>query len=184
MTTEVNTQTEDTTANQSGDTSTGIEGEPLFTQEEVNKFVSKRAKEIKAQFKDYEELKGQVTTLTEQLKVFQDQAKELKSKYNQTVFDSILKDASVDLGLDVEIASKFIEKDKLIVVDERPTNIKELLQAVIEKHPQLIKKIAVTPEVPTNPEPNKPAFSLHNTPNTSKFFNGSGLRLGHLNTKE
>lgn len=174
-----NTQTVET-IDQSGATSTASEGDKLFTQDEVNKFVSKRAKEIKAQFKDYEELKGQVTTLAEQLKVFQDQTKELKSKYNQTVFDSLLKDASVELGLDVEIATKFIDKDKLIVVDERPTNIKELLQAVIEKHPQLIKKAVVTPVVLSNVETDKPKFSLHNTPNTSKFFNGSGLRLNHV----
>lgn len=173
-----NTQTEETTS-KTGDTSTVTEGEKYFTQDEVNKIVAKRAKEVKSQYKDYDELKQQVTTYAERLKALEDAKKEVEKKYTTETFNFALETAAKDLNLDVEIASKLLDRDKIIVQDEKPSNLKELLQALIEKHPNLVKKQVVTPVIET-PKPNEQKYSLHRTPNTSNFFSGSGLRLNHV----
>lgn len=175
---EENTQTENT-ANQTGDTSTVNEGDKLFTQEEVNKIVAKRAKEVKNQYKDYDDLKQKVTTYEDRLKALEDAKKEVEKKYTTETFNFALETAAKDLNLDVEIASKLLDRDKIIVQDEKPSNLKELLQALIEKHPNLVKKQVVTPVVQAS-QPSEQKFSLHRTPNTSNFFSGSGLRLNHV----
>lgn len=172
------TQTENT-ANQTGDTSTVSEGDKLFTQDEVNKIVSKRAKEVKSQYKDYDDLKQKVTTYEERLKALEDAKKEVEKKYSVETFNFALESAAKDLNLDTELASKLLDRDKIIVQDEKPSNLKELLQALIEKHPNLVKKQVVTPVIET-PKPNEQKYSLHRTPNTSNFFSGSGLRLNHV----
>lgn len=168
-----NTQTEETTS-KTGDTSTVTEGEKYFTQEEVNKIVAKRAKEVKSQYKDYDELKQQVTTYAERLKALEDAKKEVEKKYTTETFNFALETAAKELNLDVEIASKLLDRDKIIVQDEKPSNLKELLQALIEKHPNLVKKQVVTPIIET-PKPNEQKYSLHKQPK-SNFFQGSGLR--------
>lgn len=172
------TQTEETTS-KTGDTSTVTEGEKYFTQDEVNKIVAKRTKEVKSQYKDYDELKQQVTTYAERLKALEDAKKEVEKKYTTETFNFALETAAKELNLDVEIASKLLDRDKIIVQDEKPSNLKELLQALIEKHPNLVKKQVVTPVIET-PKPNEQKYSLHRTPNTSNFFSGSGLRLNHV----
>lgn len=166
-----------------GDTSTVNEGVETYTQQQVNKIVSKRVNEVKKQFADYEQLKEQVEQLQTKIKLITDDKKAVEAKYTETVYNTMLTNAATELGLDPELASKLLERDKIIVADEKPSNLKELLQAVIEKHPNLVKKAVVTP-VTTPVQSETPKFSLHNSPNTSKFFNGGGLRLNHLNTKE
>lgn len=173
-----NTQTENT-ANQTGDTSTVNEGDKLFTQDEVNKIVAKRAKEVKSQYKDYDDLKQKVTTYEERLKALEDAKKEVEKKYSVETFNFALESAAKDLNLDTELASKLLDRDKIIVQDEKPSNLKELLQALIEKHPNLVKRNVVTPEVQTT-QTTEQKYSLHRTPNTSNFFSGSGLRLNHV----
>ena len=173
-----NTQTENT-ANQTGDTSTVNEGDKLFTQDEVNKIVAKRAKEVKNQYKDYDDLKQQVTTYADRLKALETAKKEVEKKYTEETFNFALESAAKELNLDPKLASKLLDKDKIIVQDDKPSNLKELLQALIEKHPNLVKKQVVTPVIET-PKPNEQKYSLHRTPNTSNFFSGSGLRLNHV----
>ena len=173
MTEETQTQTEETTS-KTGDTSTVTEGEKYFTQDEVNKIVAKRAKEVKSQYKDYDELKQQVTTYAERLKALEDAKKEVEKKYTTETFNFALETAAKELNLDVEIASKLLDKDKIIVQDEKPSNLKELLQALIEKHPNLVKRNVVTPEVQST-QTTEQKFSLHKQPK-SNFFQGSGLR--------
>lgn len=176
------TDTVETTTSDSGVTPTVKQEvtEEFFTQDQVNKIVAKRVKEIKKQYEDYETLKQSVEDLQAKLNQFQDEKKMLESKYSETVFNSILESTAKELNLDTELAAKLLERDKIIVQDEKPSNIKELLQALIEKHPNLVRKAVVTPQVPTSTETDKPKFSLHNTPNTSKFFSGGGLRLNHI----
>ena len=171
-----NTQTENT-ANQTGDTSTVNEGDKLFTQDEVNKIVAKRAKEVKNQYKDYDDLKQKVTTYEDRLKALETAKKEVEKKYTTETFNFALESAAKEMNLDPEIASKLLDRDKIIVQDEKPSNLKELLQALIEKHPNLVKKQVVTPVIET-PKPNEQKYSLHKQPK-SNFFSGSGLRT-HL----
>ena len=181
MTEELNTQTEQTEQNQ-GDTSTVTEGNSakLFTQDEVNKFVTKRVKEVQKKFSDYDTIKSQVEDLQSQLEQLKSQNKQLTSQYETEVYSSNLRESSRELNLDYELAVKHIERDKVIFVEGKPTNLKELLQAQIEKFPQLVKKAVVTPDtVVVQSEQKK--FSLHNKQNVT-FFNGSGLRLN--TTKE
>lgn len=160
-----------------GDTSTETEGNELFTQEQVNKFVAKRVKEVKGQFKDYDELKQKVATYEERLKALEDSKKAVEKKYTTETFNFALESAAKEMNLDPEIASKLLDRDKIIVQDEKPSNLKELLQALIEKHPNLVKKQVVTPVIET-PKPNEQKYSLHKQPK-SNFFSGSGLRT-HL----
>jgi hypothetical protein len=68
-----NTQIEDTTSSSIGTTSAVNEGDKLFTQDEVNKVVQKRVKEVKKQFEDYNDLKTQVEQLNDQLKLIKKQ---------------------------------------------------------------------------------------------------------------
>ena len=175
-----NTQTEDTANQNTGDTSTDTnEGEKLFTQDEVNKIVAKRVKEIKNQFKDYDELKDTVTKLTEQVESFKTEKKQLEQKYQETTFTNALNEAARELNLDPKLAVKLLDKSKVIFADEQPANLKELLQAEIEENPQIVKKAISTPSVPQNQTDNKPKFSLYTNPNSSNFFAGGGLRLNH-----
>lgn len=167
------TQTEETTS-KTGDTSTVTEGEKYFTQDEVNKIVAKRAKEVKNQYKDYDDLKQKVTTYEDRLKALETAKKEVEKKYTEETFNFALESAAKELNLDPEIASKLLDRDKIIVQDEKPSNLKELLQALIEKHPNLVKKQVVTPVIET-PKTNEQKYSLHKQPK-SNFFNGSGLR--------
>ena len=167
------TQTENT-ANQTGDTSTVSEGDKLFTQDEVNKIVAKRAKEVKNQYKDYDDLKQKVTTYEDRLKALETAKKEVEKKYTEETFNFALESAAKDLNLDTELASKLLDRDKIIVQDEKPSNLKELLQALIEKHPNLVKRNVVTPEVQST-QTTEQKFSLHKQPK-SNFFQGSGLR--------
>ena len=162
-----------------GDTSTETEGNELFTQEQVNKFVAKRVKEVKGQFKDYDELKQKVATYEERLKALEDSKKAVEKKYTEETFNFALESAAKELNLDPKLASKLLDRDKIIVQDEKPSNLKELLQALIEEHPNLVKKQVVTPVVQAS-QPSEQKFSLHRTPNTSNFFSGSGLRLNHV----
>lgn len=170
------TQTEETTS-KTGDTSTVTEGEKYFTQDEVNKIVAKRAKEVKNQYKDYDDLKQKVTTYEDRLKALETAKKEVEKKYTEETFNFALETAAKELNLDPEIASKLLDRDKIIVQDEKPSNLKELLQALIEKHPNLVKKQVVTPEVQTT-QTTEQKYSLHKQPK-SNFFSGSGLRT-HL----
>lgn len=167
------TQTEETTS-KTGDTSTVTEGEKYFTQDEVNKIVAKRAKEVKNQYKDYDDLKQKVTTYEDRLKALETAKKEVEKKYTEETFNFALESAAKEMNLDPEIASKLLDRDKIIVQDEKPSNLKELLQALIEKHPNLVKKQVVTPVIET-PKTNEQKYSLHKQPK-SNFFNGSGLR--------
>jgi len=177
------TQLEQTNQN-TGDTSTdSTEGnsDKLFTQEEVNKVVSKRVKEVQKKFSDYDTIKSQVEELQIKLEHLNKQNKRLSEQYETEVYTSNLRESARELNLDYELALKHIEKDKVIFVEGKPTNLKELLQAQIEKFPQLVKKTVVTPDtVVVQTEQKK--FSLHNKQNVT-FFNGSGLRL-NTTTKE
>lgn len=177
MSEETQTQTENT-ANQTGDTSTvanGVtEGDKLFTQEEVNKIVAKRAKEVKNQYKDYDDLKQKVTTYEDRLKALEDAKKEVEKKYTEETFNFALESAAKELNLDPKLASKLLDRDKIIVQDDKPSNLKELLQAIIEEHPNLVKKQVVTPEVQTT-QTTEQKYSLHKQPKVN-FFQGSGLR--------
>lgn len=180
MSEEINTQIEDTTNQNTGDTSTVTEGEKLFTQNEVNKVVSKRVKEIKDQYKDYPELKTQVEKLVEELKTYKEETKKLEQKYLETTFVNAVESAAKEVNLDPKLASKLLERDKVIFNEQQPTNIKELLQAVIEENPQLVKKMVVTPEVSQQVQTEQPKFSLYTNPNSGNFFKGGGLRLNHV----
>ena len=179
---EKNTTQTDNTEQNTGDTSTVTEGnsDKLFTQDEVNKVVAKRVKEVKKQFADYETLKNQVDEFSIKLEQLKEEKKTVEAKYLETAFTNALNLAATEVNLDVELAISLLDKSKIIYDGDKPTNIKELLQVVIEKHPQLVKKAIVTPQVLETQEQQKPKFSLHKTNNTDKFFNGSGLRL---NTK-
>ena len=174
-----NTETVENTQENTGTTSAENEGQELFTQEQVNKFVAKRVKEIKNQFKDYDELKDTVTKLTEQVESFKTEKKQLEQKYQETTFTNALNEAARELNLDPKLAVKLLDKSKVIFADEQPTNLKELLQAEIEENPQIVKKAISTPSVPQNQTDNKPKFSLYTNPNSSNFFAGGGLRLNH-----
>lgn len=188
MDTENQTQTEDTANQTTGDTSTvanGVnEGDKLFTQDEVNKFVAKRVKEIKSQFKDYDTLKEQLTKLSEQIESYKTEKKQLEQKYQETTFTSALNEAARELNLDPKLAAKVLDKSKIIFNEDLPTNIKELLQVEIEENPQIVKKQVVTPTVPQTAQTEQTKFSLHRTPNSANFFNGGGLRLNHGKSQE
>jgi len=176
------TETEQDTTN-TGDTSTEIEGNGTFTQDQVNKIVIKRVKEVKAQFKDYKSLQDTVTTLTAQVEALTAEKDTVKKQYLDTAFSSLLDSTAMNLNLDPELALKLLDKDKLIFVEDKPTNLKELLHAVIEKHPSLVKKVVITPVIPsvtlTEGEKN---FSLHKT-SKSNFFSGGGLKAATLISK-
>lgn len=178
------TQPETQTDQKLGDTSTDLtEGnsDKLFTQEEVNKVVSKRVREVKTQFKDYDELKKQNTELQSKLEHLETTNKALSEKYQTQIFDNALQQAASELNLDVELATQLLDKSKVLFTEDKPTNLKELLQVVIEKHPQIVRKQVVTPEVIT--EQPKQQFSLHNQSKTN-FFNGGGLRLNMKQQQE
>lgn len=173
---DTNTQTEQTEQN-TGDTSTVNEGssDKLFTQDEVNKVVVKRLKEVKKQYADYEIIKQQNEEFLSKLEHLTKEKKELESKYKNTTFNQALSSAATELNLDVELATKLLDTDKVLFADEQPTNLKELLQVVIEKHPNLVKKSVVTPVIPQTEQQQK-KFTLHKQ-QSSNFFNGGGLRL-------
>lgn len=179
MTEELNTQNEQTEQNQTGDTSTVNDGDSkLFTQEEVNKVVTKRVKEVQKKFSDYDTIKSQNEELQSKLEQLKTTNKQLSEQYETEVYTSNLKESARELNLDYELAVKHIERDKVIFVEGKPTNLKELLQAQIEKFPQLVKKTVVTPDtVVVQSEQKK--FSLHNKQNVT-FFNGGGLRLNTI----
>lgn len=172
---DTNTQTENTEQN-TGDTSTATEGssDKLFTQEEVNKVVAKRLKEVKKQYADYETLKQQTEEFASKLEQLSKAKKEVEEKYKNTTFNQALSKAATELNLDVELATKLLDNDKIIFTDDQPTNLKELLQVVIEKHPNLVKKSVTTPVIPQTEQQQK--FTLHKQ-QSSSFFNGGGLRL-------
>ncbi|RTK96554.1 MAG: hypothetical protein EKK64_03730 [Neisseriaceae bacterium] len=175
------TQTEDTANQTTGATSTDqSEGEKLFTQDEVNKLISKEKNKVKNQFKDYDELKESVTKLTEQVETIKNVNKQLEQKFQETTYTNALNEAARELNLDPKLAVKLLDKTKVIFADEQPTNLKELLQAEIEENPQIVKKAVSTPSVPQNPTDDKPKFSLYTNPNSSNFFAGGGLRLNHV----
>lgn len=173
------TQTEQTEQN-TGDTSTANEGSSdgettkLFTQDEVNKVVAKRLKEVKKQYADYETLKQQAEEYASKLEQLSNAKKEVEEKYKNTTFNQALFKAATELNLDVELATKLLDNDKILFTDDQPTNLKELLQVVIEKHPNLVKKSVTTPVIPQTEQQQK--FTLHKQ-QSSSFFNGGGLRL-------
>ena len=174
------TQTENTEQN-TGDTSTVTEGSSdgettkLFTQDEVNKVVAKRLKEVKKQYADYETLKQQTEEYASKLEQLSKAKKEVEEKYKNTTFNQALSKAATELNLDVELATKLLDNDKIIFSEDQPTNLKELLQVVIEKHPNLVKKSVTTPVIPQT-EQQQQKFTLHKQ-QSSSFFNGGGLRL-------
>lgn len=174
------TQTEQTEQN-TGDTSTVANGvnegssDKLFTQDEVNKVVVKRLKEVKKQYADYDDLKTKVEEFQSKLEQLSKAKKEVEEKYKNTTFNQALSSAATELNLDVELATKLLDNDKVLFTDDQPTNLKELLQVVIEKHPNLVKKNVVTPVIPQTDQQQK-KFTLHKQ-QSSTFFNGGGLRL-------
>lgn len=172
------TETVEDTQETTGDTSTVTEGNELFTQEQVNKFVAKRVKEVKNQFKDYDTLKETVTKLTEQVESFKTEKKQLEQKYQETTFTNALSEAARELNLEPKLAAKLLDKTKIIFNEGLPINIKELLQVEIEENPQIVKKQVVTPSVPQS-QTEQRKFSLHRTPNSNNFFSGGGLRLNN-----
>lgn len=165
-------QTTDVVDTQTGDTSTENDG--VFTQDQVNKIVAKRLKEVKKQYADYETIKQQNEEFQGKLEQLNNAKKEVEEKYKNTTFNQALSNAATELNLDVELATKLLETDKVLFTDDQPTNLKELLQVVIEKHPNLIKKAIVTPVIPQTEQQTK--FTLHKQ-QSSSFFNGGGLRL-------
>lgn len=171
-----NTQTENTEQN-TGNTSTETEGssDKLFTQDEVNKVVVKRLKEVKKQYADYETIKQQNEEYASKLEQLSKAKKEVEEKYKNTTFNQALEKAANEVNLEIELATKLLDNDKILFTDDQPTNLKELLQVVIEKHPNLVKKNVVTPVIPQTDQQQK-KFTLHKQ-QSSTFFNGGGLRL-------
>jgi hypothetical protein len=174
---ELETQTETVeSTSQAGDTSTVTEGNEVFTQDQVNKIISKRVKEVKTQYKDYDTLKESVTKLQEQLDKIATDKKETEEKLKTETFTNALEKAARDLNLDIKLATKLLPSDKVIYKDGKPDNLAELLKAEIELFPQLVKKPAVTPDVSTTVTNTESKFTLHKSAKNN-FWNGGGLRL-------
>lgn len=168
----------DEITSETGSTSTDKKegNEEVFTQEQVNKIVSKRVREVKNQYKDYDDLRQTVTAQQEKLDQLELSRKALEDKYQETAFTSALELAARELNLEFELAVRLLDKTKVIFKDEKPTNLVELLRVEIERFPQLIKKQVITPEIPNVSDVSKvKTFSLHKTLKTN-FFNGGGLR--------
>lgn len=167
-------QTTDIVDTQTGDTSTENDG--VFTQDQVNKIVAKRLKEVKKQYADYDNLKTQVEEFSSKLEQLNKAKKEAEDKYKNATFNQALSSAAIELNLDVELATKLLDNDKILFTEDQPTNLKELLQIVIEKHPNLVKKTVTTPVIPQTEQQQTKKFTLHKQ-QSSTFFNGGGLRL-------
>lgn len=166
------TETENTSTENTGDTSTETEGtEKVFTQTQVDKLIAKRLKK-------FEGLQATVEQLQNELVATREQAKTLESKFKETAYTSSLDSVSRELNLDPEIAAKFVDKEAVIFKDDKPTNLKDLLMVVIEKHPQLVKKQVVTPDPVPDTKQTK-TYSIHKSSNNN-FFNGGGLRLHNV----
>jgi hypothetical protein len=173
---ETQTETVESTSNQAGDTSTVTEGNEVFTQEQVNKLIGKRVKEVKTQYKDYEEIKQELAKQKELLETFAKAKKETEDRLKTETFTNALEKAARDLNLELDLATQLLPKDKIIYKDDKPDNLQELLKAVIEKHPQLVKRVVTTPDVSTTVTNTESKFTLHKSAKNN-FWNGGGLRL-------
>jgi hypothetical protein len=87
------------------------------------------------------------------------------------------------LNLDTKLASKLLDRDKVIFNDNLPTNIKELLQSVIEENPQLVKKQVVTPEVSQTAQTEQQVLFTSKS-KFKQFLQRWGLRLNHVKSTE
>lgn len=179
-----NTELESTAADETGVTSTELKSEgsveKLFTQDQVNKLIAKEKAKVKKQFEGYEELQQTVQTLKTQIDSFKEATKALEQKYLDTTYQNSLEKAAREVNLDIDLAIKHIDKEKVIFVEDKPTNLKELLQAEIEKFPQLVKKAVSTPTVANAKSEQVQKFTLHKQTDTSGFFKGGGLRLNRV----
>lgn len=144
-----------------------------YTQKDIDKIISKRLKEERKKFSDYDAVKQENETLKNRLKEIEEKEEDLQDSFKSTIYSYELKEVSRSLGLDVELAGKLIEQNKVQFEDNKPVNLKALLEGVIEKHPNLVRKQSpnVSPPGKENEQPKQQLL----TNRASSFFSGGGI---------
>lgn len=142
--------------------------EKTFTQEEVNKMIGQTRKEVREQFKDYDDLKAKAQEAEQTTKSKEEQeaarlqeverkANELAAKNAQLLLEMSLKDAAADIGLPSDAAFRLVDLDSVEYDDAgRVTNAETLVADVAKKYPGLVKRAASAPVVNPAREPQEP----------------------------
>lgn len=123
----------------------------LFTQEEVNKLVGQTRREVRDQFKDYDDLKSKVQEQEEaqrsedekraqRLQELEERERTLAEENRTLKINQSIMGAAVEIGLPPEATVKLIDMQAAEFDDKGAiTNVDVLVKAVAEKWPGLVK---------------------------------------------
>lgn len=160
--------------------------ERTFTQEDVNRLIQQRLADERKKFADYDKLKTRVQEIEEaskteeqkrleRIQVLEAENQKLQQTYRQTRIESAIVAAASEIGLDAKAAQRLADMDSLQFDDNgNPTNAADVVRAVAEAWPGLVKQ-----RVPSNVPVANPARSTEpagrtDTERHAEYFSGGG----------
>lgn len=123
-----------------------------FTQEDVNRLIQQRLADERKKFADYDQLKAKVSKIEEASKTeeqkrldriaaLEAENQRLATISRQTKIESAIVAAASEIGLDLKAAQKLADLDSLAFDDAgNPTNAAEVVKAIAESYPGLVKQ--------------------------------------------
>jgi len=150
--------------------------EVTFTQKDLDRIVAKRVKEVNGKFSDYDNLKGENTSLLEKISGLEQEVKDKQATLASKALENEISRVSQSMGLDPILAAKLLDNSKLHFDDNgKPTNLSETLTEIVTTFPQLVRKAPANQPIQEDSKTSDaPKFSL-NPSRASNFFQGSGI---------
>jgi hypothetical protein len=138
---------------------TEVAPEPTITQADIDKIIAARLKQERAKFADYDDLKAKVAAqedaqkteaqkTLERLQALETANKQLATEAQSALIRAAITAAASDIGLDATAAYKLADLNALKFESGEATNADEIVKAVAEAYPGLIRRATVTAQAP------------------------------------
>lgn len=136
--------------------------EKLLTQAEFERALTARLKQERQKYADYDDLKAKVQAAeeaqkseadkqAERLRQLEEQNQQLSAQAQQALVRAAITAAASEIGLDANAAYKLADLDSLTVENGEATNAAEIVKAVAEAYPGLIRRGSGAQATAANP---------------------------------
>lgn len=136
--------------------------EKLLTQAEFERALTARLKQERQKYADYDDLKAfkesaeaaqktEAEKQAEEMRRLQEQNQQLSAQAQQALVRAAITAAASEIGLDANAAYKLADLDSLTVENGEATNAAEIVKAVAEAYPGLIRRGSGAQATAANP---------------------------------
>lgn len=136
--------------------------EKLLTQAEFERALTARLKQERQKYADYDDLKAKVQAAeeaqkseadkqAERLRQLEEQNQQLSAQAQQALVRAAITAAASEIGLDANAAYKLADLDSLTIENGEATNAAEIVKAVAEAYPGLIRRGSGAQATAANP---------------------------------